>query len=76
MMLTMVDSKQKEIRSKSIIDYITITRGTKEMLATIVDKEGQFRAKEKNETDHNTIITTVLVATNLPRHETVNQYGA
>ena len=33
-----------------------------------MDEEGQFRVKGKNETDHNTIITTVT--TNLPRKKT------
>ena len=34
-----------------------------------MDEEGHPRVKRKNETDHNTIITTI--ATNLPRKKTV-----
>ena len=34
-----------------------------------MDEEGHLRVKGKNETDHNTIITTI--ATNLPRKKTI-----
>ena len=58
--------KQKE---KSIIDYILTSKGINKPISTIVDEEGHLRVKGKNETDHNTIITTIT--TNLPRKKTI-----
>ena len=63
---TRVNRKKQE--EKSIIDYIVTSKGIAKPSVTIVDEEGQFRIKGKNETDHNTIITTVT--TNLPRKKT------
>ena len=61
-------SQQKQAE-KSIIDYILTSRGINKPISTIVDEEGHLRVKRKNETDHNTIITTI--ATNLPRKKTI-----
>ena len=59
---------RKKQEEKSIIDYIIISRGIAKPTATILDEERQFRVKGKNETDQNTIITTIT--TNTPRKKT------
>ncbi len=47
---------------KSIIDYICTTEEVaKNKGITIIDEEGHLRIKGKNETDHNTIITTIKI---------------
>ncbi len=49
-------------KEKSITDYIlTSQEVAKNKGITIIDEEGQLRVKGKNETDHNTIITSIKV---------------
>ena len=47
---------------KSIIDYILMTEKlTTQRGVTIIDEVGQLRIKGKNETDHNTITTSIKI---------------
>ncbi len=50
-------------KEKSIIDYILMSETpAKNRGLTIIDEEGQLRIKGKNETDHNTIITSIKIS--------------
>ncbi len=53
---------RKNLQERSIIDYIITTEGSKKNFTNvIVDEEGALRLKGKNESDHNTITTTIKV---------------
>ena len=55
---TRVNRKKSE--EKSVIDYILASPYIAKAIQTlIVDEEGHLRVKGKNETDHNTITTTI-----------------
>ena len=72
---------RKKPQEKSIIDYIIMKNETSlKIKENVVDEEGIYRIKGKNETDHNTLMVTVQCQVNkvkrqITRWKTKNKEG-
>ena len=54
--------QKKTKKEKSIIDYIIVSNNMLNRIEEmIVDEKGTYRIKERNDIDHNTILTTIKV---------------
>ena len=53
---------QKKKKEKSIIDYIIASNNMLNKIEElVVDEQGTYRIKVRNDTDHNTILTTISI---------------